>query len=142
MSLTVYLAKEDNLVIYNPTTEYLLFIKNSEEPDKLPSQGLLELSQIYGKKVAPDAAFGEFLGNYTGLDGATRFQLIGRICRELDTYDADEIENHLIVLVDENEAEEIVETLDVLNEYGFHTIGSYSYNTEFNRITYTENTTP
>ena len=150
MSLIVYLAKEDHLVIYNPGTEYLLFIKNSSEPDKLPTEGLLELSQIYGKKITADHAFDYFVHNYTGRvdDDTTRLDLLGRICRELDTYDKDEVENHLIVLVEgkhstnENESEQFVETLDMINEEGFYSVGSYSYNTEFNRISYPEISNP
>lgn len=145
MSLTVYLAKEDNLVVYNPTTEYLLYIRNAEEPDKLPTTGLLELCQVYGKKVGPDSAFDQFLVNYIRKDedrSVGGFPLLGRICRDLDTYDLDEIENHLIILGDESQAEELVESLDLMNEEGFHTLGPYTYNTEFNRIVFQENSEP
>jgi len=131
-NLVVFYATENLLVIHNSISNFLIFIKNSKEPDVIPKTGLLELSNIYGEKLLREDVLDK-LSDYIKLGKYPK--KLGVICRELDTYNDDEIENHLILEV---ENDDLIETLDGINEEGFYTIGSYNYNTEFNKLFFSE----
>lgn len=127
-NLVIFYANDNQLVVHSNSTDYLLFIKNSKEPDVMPKSGLLELSTIWGEKVQRDYVMDK-LCDYIKLD--RKPQRLGVICMELDTCNDDELERHLIL---ECENEELIETLDSINEYGFSSVGNLSYQTEFNKI--------
>jgi len=125
MSIEVLLAKEDNVIFYCIDTKYLIRIVNMPDPDKVPKGGLLERSKIYGIKVEQSPDF-DILKNYQ------HWPEIANIYQELDTFHTDDIEYHLIL----DEDEDLVNTIDTINMDSFHSIGSYQYHTEFNKIFY------
>ena len=131
-NLIIYYAAENQLVVHCNSTGYLLFIKNSKEPDVMPKSGLLELSTIYGEKLDRNLVMDK-LADYIKLDRNPA--KLGSICLELDTYNDDEEEKHLIL---DGEDEELVETIDAINEYGFFTIGSLTFHTEFNKLFFSQ----
>lgn len=125
MSIQVYSAKEDKVIYYCSDTRYLLNIQNSQEPAIMPSRGLIERSKIYGIKVDREPSLELLIESDTWPELAC-------ICQDLDTPNENEVEYNLIC----NEDEELVATLDTINMDSFHCIGSYQYQTEFQKIFY------
>jgi hypothetical protein len=126
MSIQVYLAKEDNVIYYCNDTGYILRIQNSQEPAVMPARGLIERSKIFGIKTDSAEPSAEILLQ------SDSWPELACICQDLDTPNENEIEYYLIC----NEDEELVATLDTINMDSFHCIGSYQYQTEFQKIFY------
>ncbi len=127
----VYYATDNNAIYYVDDTKYIIHIVNSDEPEIYPKSGILEISKIFGVKLDDDQP--PILQVALYLQKLVSWPLIATNYRELDTVNDDQIENHLIVISDD---EDIVKTLDILNEDGLNNIGNYTYHSEFHKLFY------
>lgn len=143
MSVEVYLATENILIVWCPETQYIVKVENTPEPSKYPTEGLLELTRIYIHSLEqasttpmkrmqqilslelnpyPDSAWIHSATNYRDLDSAT--------------FDCD-IENHLMIH-QPDEDERIINTIDYVNEEGLYAVGAYQYETQFQKMITTD----
>ena len=140
MSAQVYLATEDELIVWCVETQCLVRIVNTPEPVKYPTEGLLELTCMY---MLPPS-----LTNSTTM---TSMEILQKILenrdnwirvatnyRDLDsaTYDS-EIENSLMIhnVLDETLSEEmIITSIDYINEDGLYSVGAYQYAIQFQKM--------
>jgi hypothetical protein len=129
--MSIYYATDSEAIYYIKDTGYLIHIINSDEPEIYPKSGILEISKMYGVKIDDDQP--PILQVALYLQKLVAWPLIATNYRELDTVNDDQIENHLIVL-DNNE--DIVKTLDIINEDSLNNIGNYTYYSEFHKLFY------
>jgi hypothetical protein len=137
----------DSRVIYKyicPDNKIILMdIMNSEKPNKKPDTGIMELNKLYIKSFVSDTSMKIILNAITEriVDNA-EWTFYGRIGVDFDYESRDEYqENHLFVLhngLNQEENEFIVSILDEFNAESFHSIGSFIYETEFQKIFYME----
>jgi len=126
MSIEVYSAKDNLAIFYCSDTGYILRIQNSQEPCAMPARGLIERSKIFGTKIGSTSPGMDILLQ------SESWPELACIYQDLDTIVENEIEYNLIC----DEDEELVATLDAINMDSFHSIGSYQYQTEFQKIFY------
>lgn len=129
--MSVYYATDTEAIYHSKDTGYLIHIVNSDEPEIYPKSGILEISKIYGVKIDDDQP--PILQVALYLQKLVSWPIIATNYRELDTVSDDQIENHLIIM---NEDEDIVKTLDQINEDGLNNIGNYTYHSEFHKLFY------
>ncbi len=141
MSLEVYMATENTLIIWSPETQYLVKVENTPEPSKYPTEGLLELTRIYIHHVeqattttTPMKRIQQILSlelNAEWIHAATNY-------RDLDSAAFDyDIENHLMIHQHDDE-EQIMNTIDYMNEEGLYAVGAYQYETQFQKMITTD----
>jgi len=129
--MSIYYATDSEAIYYIKDTGYLIHIVNSDEPEIYPKSGILEISKMYGVKIDEDQP--PILQVALYLQKLVVWPILATNYRELDTVHDEQIENHLIVL-DNNE--EIVKTLDIINEDSLNNIGNYTYQSEFHKLFY------
>ena len=129
--MSVYYATDTEAIYHIKDTNYIIHLVNSDEPEIYPKSGILEISKIYGIKLDEDQPAILQVALY--LQKLVSWPLIATNYRELDTVNDDQIENHLIIM---NEDEDIVKTLDYINEEGLNNIGNYTYHSEFHKLFY------
>lgn len=129
--MSVYYATDTEAIYHVKDTGYLIHIVNSDEPEIYPKSGILEISKIYGVKIDDDQP--PILQVALYLQKLVSWPIIATNYRELDTVNDDQIENHLIIM---NEDEDIVKTLDQINDDGLNNIGNYTYQSEFHKLFY------
>jgi hypothetical protein len=146
MSVEVYLATENTLIVWCPDTQYLVKVENTPELSKYPTEGLLELTRIFvysveqantttpmklmqqilslelNTNIVAECAWSHAATNYRDLDSAT--------------FDCD-IENHLMIQ-QPDEDERIINTIDYINEEGLYAVGAYQYETQFQKMITTD----
>lgn len=148
MSNIVILYSSDSRVIlkYNSDDEnkiYLLDIVSSDKPDKKPDTGIMELNKIFINVFDHKTSIKDILISIMErVSDNKEWNLFGRIGVDFDYESRDEYqENHLFVLsngLNQEENEFIVSIIDEFNAESFHSIGSYIYETEFQKIFYME----
>jgi len=121
----------------------ILDIKTSDKPNKKPDTGIMELNKIYLKSFEPNTQPKLILNSITDrIVDESEWTLFGRICIDYDYESRDEYqEHHLFVLhngLNQEENEFIVSIIDEFNAESFHSIGSFIYETEFQKIFYME----
>jgi hypothetical protein len=144
MSVEVYLATENTLIVWCPETQYLAKVENTPEPSKYPTEGLLELTRIYiysfDTHATPMKLMQQILSLElnSGLDSACVWIHAATNYRDLDsaTFDCD-IENHLMIH-QPDEDEQIINTIDYINEEGLYAVGAYQYETQFQKMITTD----
>ena len=129
--MSIYYATDSEAIYYIKDTGYLIHIVNSDEPEIYPKSGILEISKMYGVKIDDDQP--PILQVALYLQKLVAWPMLSTNYRELDTVNDEQIENHLIVL-DNNE--DIVKTLDIINEDSLNNIGNYTYQSEFHKLFY------
>lgn len=129
--MSVYYATDTEAIYHIKDTNYIIHLVNSDEPEIYPKSGILEISKIFGVKVDDDQPAILQVALY--LQKLVSWPLIATNYRELDTVNDDQIENHLIIM---NEDEDIVKTLDYINEEGLNNIGNYTYHSDFHKLFY------
>jgi hypothetical protein len=129
--MSIYYATDSEAIYYIKDTGYLIHIVNSDEPEIYPKSGILEISKMYGVKIDDDQP--PILQVALYLQKLVAWPMLATNYRELDTVNDEQIENHLIVL-DNNE--DIVKTLDIINEDSLNNIGNYTYQSEFHKLFY------
>jgi len=145
-NIEILFASDSRVVLkYNMDDSklYLLDIMNSDKPDKKPNTGIMELNKIFIKVFDGKPSFKVVLNDIMDrLTDNKEWTLFGRICVDFDYESRDEyIENHLFVLnngLNQEENEFIVSIIDEFNAESFHSIGSFVYETEFQKIFYME----
>jgi len=152
MSVEVYLATENTLIVWCQETQYLVKVENTPEPSKYPTEGLLELTRIYIHSVeqatttatttttTPMKRMQQILSLElnSSPDSALTWIHVATNYRDLDsaTFDCD-IENHLMIHQPDND-EQIINTIDYINEEGLYSVGAYQYETQFQKMITTD----
>ena len=147
MSVEVYLATENTLIVWCPETQYLVKIENTPELSKYPTEGLLELTRIYIRHVehttttiSPMKLMQQILSLElnTNIDVECAWSHAATNYRDLDsaTFDCD-IENHLMIQQPDDD-ERIINTIDYINEEGLYAVGAYQYETQFQKMITTD----
>ena len=143
MSIEVYLATENRLIVWCPETQYLVKVENTPEPSKYPTEGLLELTRIFIHSVdtsatttTPMKLMQQILS--LELDSTYEWIHVATNYRDLDsaTFDCD-IENHLMIQQPDDD-EQIINTIDYINEEGLYAVGAYQYETQFQKMITTD----
>lgn len=121
----------------------LMDIMNSDKPNKKPDTGIMELNKIYVKSFNSETSQKVIYNAITDrIVDKIEWTFFGRIGVDFDYESRDEYqENHLFVLhngLTQDENEFIVSILDEFNAESFHSIGSFIYETEFQKIFYME----
>lgn len=143
MNVEVYLATENTLIVWCPETQYLVKVENTPEPSKYPTEGLLELTRIYIHSVehatatataTPMKRMQQILSLELNADPTLTWLHAATNYRDLDsaTFDCD-IENHLMIQQTDDE-EQIITTIDYMNEEGLYSVGAYQYETQFQKM--------
>lgn len=139
MSVEVYLATENTLIVWCPETQCLVKVENTPEPSKYPTEGLLELTRIYihsaeQANTTPMKRMQQILSLELNADPALTWIHVATNYRDLDsaTFDCD-IENHLMIQ-QPDEDERIINTIDYINEEGLYAVGVYQYETQFQKM--------
>ena len=144
MSVEVYLATEHTLIVWCPETQYFLKVENTPEPSKYPTEGLLELTRIYVYSVehsttttTPMKRMQQILSLELNADPALTWIYAATNYRDLDSaaFDCD-IENHL--MIQQPDDEQIINTIDYINEEGLYSVGAYQYETQFQKMITTD----
>jgi hypothetical protein len=130
-----YICPENNIT--------LMDIMNSDKPNKKPDTGIMELNKIYVKSFNSETSQKVIYNAITDrIVDKIEWTFFGRIGVDFDYESRDEYqENHLFVLhngLTQDENEFIVSILDEFNAESFHSIGSFIYETEFQKIFYME----
>ena len=147
MSVEVYLATENTLIVWCPETQYIVKVENTPEPSKYPTEGLLELTRIYIYRVeqaktttitTPMKRMQRILSLELNADSALTWIHAATNYRDLDsaTFDCD-IENHLMIQQPDDD-EQIINTIDHINEEGLYSVGAYQYETQFQKMITTD----
>jgi hypothetical protein len=143
MSLEVYLATENTLIVWCPETQYLVKVENIPEPSKYPTEGLLELTRIYIHSVehataTPMKRMQQILSLELNVEPTLTWIHVATNYCDLDsaTFDCD-IENHLMIQQTDDE-EQIITTIDYINEEGLYAVGAYQYETQFQKMITTD----
>jgi|LakMenEpi03Aug12_release.lakeMendotaPanAssembly.Ray.scaffolds.fasta_scaffold325093_2 hypothetical protein len=145
-NIEIYYANDNRVILKYICSENkvtLIDIINSEKPNKKPDIGIMELNKIYIKSFLPDTQLKIICNAITErICENTEWTFFGRIGVDIDYESRDEYqENHLFVLhngLNQDENEFIVSILDEFNAESFHSIGSFIYETEFQKIFYME----
>lgn len=121
----------------------LMDIMNSDKPNKKPDTGIMELNKIYVISFNAETSQKVIYNTITDrIVDKIEWTFFGRIGVDFDYESRDEYqENHLFVLhngLTQDENEFIVSILDEFNAESFHSIGSFIYETEFQKIFYME----
>jgi len=136
----VFLTVDSKAVYYWADRGLMLYIQSQDMPDTKPSGGMIELSRIY---VASVSGVKEVVEKVVSIynDDEHGIPRVGSIYRELETYNDDEIEDHLITEPNTTEVEStnLIDFLDLINMEGLGTIGSNEYYTEFQKIDTVDN---
>jgi len=138
MSIEVYLAAENTLIIWSPETQYLVKVENTPEPSKYPTEGLLELTRIYIHHVEHTTTTPmKLMQQILSLELNAEWIHVATNYRDLDsaTFDCD-IENHL--MIHQKDDEQIINTIDYMNEEGLYAVGAYQYETQFQKMITTD----
>jgi hypothetical protein len=142
MSVEVYLATENTLIVWCPETQYLVKVENTPEPSKYPTEGLLELTRIYIHSLkhatTTTATPMKRMQQILSLELNAEWIHVATNYRDLDsaTFDCD-IENHLMIQQPDDE-EQIITTIDYINEEGLYSVGAYQYETQFQKMITTD----
>ena len=142
MSLEVYLATENTLIVWCPETQCLAKVENTPEPSKYPTEGLLELTRIFihsfDTHVTPMKLMQQILSLELNADPNSTWIHVATNYRDLDsaTFDCD-IENHLMIHQPDDD-EQIINTIDYINEEGLYAVGAYQYETQFQKMITTD----
>ena len=142
MSLEVYLATENTLIVWCPETQCLVKVENTPEPSKYPTEGLLELTRIFihsvDTHVTPMKLMQQILSLELNADPNSTWIHVATNYRDLDsaTFDCD-IENHLMIHQPDDD-EQIINTIDYINEEGLYAVGAYQYETQFQKMITTD----
>jgi hypothetical protein len=145
-NIEIHYANENRVILKYICPENkitLLDIMNSDKPNKKPDTGIMELNKIYIKCFQSDTTLKTVLESITNrIVDKTEWTFFGRIAVDFDYESRDEYqENHLFVLhngLTQDENEFIVSILDEFNAESLHSIGSFIYETEFQKIFYME----
>lgn len=121
----------------------LLDIRTSDKPNKKPETGIMELNKIFIKlfesNTEPKLIFNSITERVVD---ESEWTLFGRIGVDFDYESRDEYqENHMFVLhngLNQEQNEFIVSIIDEFNAESLHCIGSFIYETEFQKIFYME----
>jgi hypothetical protein len=137
MSLEVYLATENTLIVWCPETQYLVKVENIPEPSKYPTEGLLELTRIYIHTPTPTTPM-KRMQQILSLELNAEWIHVATNYRDLDsaTFVCD-IENHLMIHQADDD-EQIINTIDYINEEGLYAVGAYQYETQFQKMITTD----
>ena len=149
MSVEVYLATENTLIVWCPETQCLVKVENTPEPSKYPTEGLLELTRIFihsfdatdtkttTTTITPMKLMQQILSLELNSNPAIWIHVATQY-RDLDsaTFDCD-IENH-IMIQQPDEDERIINTIDYINEEGLYAVGAYQYETQFQKMITTD----
>ena len=143
MSVEVYLATENTLIVWCLETQYFVKIENTPEPSKYPTEGLLELTRIYihaptPTPTTPMKRMQQIFSLELNADPALTWIHAATNYRDLDsaTFDC-EIENHLMIHQPDDD-ERIINTIDYMNEEGLYAVGAYQYETQFQKMITTD----
>jgi hypothetical protein len=144
MSVEVYLATENTLIVWCPETQCLVKVENTPEPSKYPTEGLLELTRIYISYVehattTPMKRMQQILSLELNADPTLTWIHVATNYRDLDSaaFDCD-IENHLMIQQPDEDDERIINTIDYINEEGLYAVGAYQYETQFQKMITTD----
>jgi hypothetical protein len=140
MSVEVYQATDNTLIVWCPETQYLVKVETTPEPSKYPTEGLLELTRIYIYLVDTATTPMKLMQQILLLESssACEWSHVATNYRDLDsaTFDC-EIENHLMIQRPDDE-EHIINTIDYINEEGLYAVGGYQYETQFQKMITTD----
>ena len=145
--ITIHHAS-DNRVLFEykcDDNHILIDIKLSIKPNKKPESGIMELNKIFIRKVEKETEIKKCLmiimERLLSTDD-NDWILFSRNCVDFDYDSRDEYqENHMFILTNilpTNEIESIVGIIDEFNAESLYSIGSFTYDTEFQKIFYME----
>lgn len=144
-NIKILYADEDKLYfVYKSIEDKLHILVNvvlTPRPDTKPDKGIMELNKISILKLDPEVEQTVVLNNVSEhLSGNGDWITFARNCIDFDSVSDDSyVEHHLYIITDkvtQSEAEAIVGILDELNAEGLHSIGSFTYDTEFQKLFY------
>lgn len=145
--ITIHHAS-DNRVIFEykgDDNHILIDIFLTIKPNKKPESGIMELNKIFIKKLDVEIDLRKMLTiimeRLLSTDN-NDWMLFSRNCVDFDYDSRDEYqENHMFILTDaipSNEIESIIGIIDEFNAESLYSIGSFTYDTEFQKIFYME----